>query len=239
MLKEKLIDYLPFHVFLVALTLFIGGPLGSHFEKVEPITGISFFITGAVLSFISGIIGLVYVFLGRFSMGIPSFILGLMPCAVIVFFMMQANELPLINDISTDLVSPPEYVHARTLGSNATQSMAFEKKNVPEIKKAYPSVKTAIFKTKDIQKVYKKALNISQYQLRWKVTKQDSKAYRIEAIDTSPLFKFKDDIVIRIQAEENQVIVDLRSRSRVGKGDMGANANRIKLFLEALNKEML
>ena len=53
---------------------------------------------------------------------------------------------------------------------------------------------------------------------------------RIEATDTTPLFGFKDDIVIRITPLEAASRVDVRSASREGLGDLGTNARRIRAF---------
>jgi hypothetical protein len=57
---------------------------------------------------------------------------------------------------------------------------------------------------------------------------------RIEATDTTLLFGFKDDIVIRVAAAGSGSRVDVRSLSRVGKSDFGVNANRIRKFLRQL-----
>ena len=45
------------------------------------------------------------------------------------------------------------------------------------------------------------------------------------------LVKSKDDIVIRIRPDGEGSIIDLRSISRVGLGDLGANAKRIETFI--------
>jgi len=58
--------------------------------------------------------------------------------------------------------------------------------------------------------------------------------FTLEASDTSLLFGFIDDVVLRIQADEQGTLVDMRSMSRVGKSDMGANAQRIQRFLADL-----
>ena len=55
---------------------------------------------------------------------------------------------------------------------------------------------------------------------------------RIEATDTTPWFGFKDDLVVRIRPGEVSS-VDVRSVSRVGQSDVGANAARIMKFIEA------
>ncbi len=57
---------------------------------------------------------------------------------------------------------------------------------------------------------------------------------RIEATDTTPWFGLKDDIVIRVSAQGNGSRVDIRSVSRVGRSDIGKNAQRIREFLQRL-----
>ena len=70
----------------------------------------------------------------------------------------------------------------------------------------------------------------------WEVYHQDINAGVIEAVDTTAVMGFKDDIVIRIRYEQGQSLVDLRSVSRVGRGDIGANANRIREFRKAFRR---
>jgi uncharacterized protein (DUF1499 family) len=68
-------------------------------------------------------------------------------------------------------------------------------------------------------------------QLGWKIFASDAQAGRIEAVDTTRLFGFKDDVVIRIRPHGSGSVIDLRSVSRVGGGDLGANADRIRRFV--------
>ena len=67
-------------------------------------------------------------------------------------------------------------------------------------------------------------------ELGWDVTRSDPENGAIEAIDVTALFRFVDDIVVRVRPAENGSVVDLRSKSRDGRGDMGANAARIRAF---------
>lgn len=50
----------------------------------------------------------------------------------------------------------------------------------------------------------------------------------IEATATTRLFKFKDDVTITVTREGNGSVVNVRSKSRIGKGDLGTNARRIR-----------
>ena len=70
--------------------------------------------------------------------------------------------------------------------------------------------------------------------LGWEVVNADRAAGRIEATDTTFWFGFKDDVVVRIRPADNGSRVDLRSVSRVGGGDIGANAARIRAFSSRL-----
>ena len=56
----------------------------------------------------------------------------------------------------------------------------------------------------------------------------------LEATATSGWFGFKDDIAIRIRAVEGATRVDMRSISRVGLSDLGANARRVSSFMDEL-----
>jgi uncharacterized protein (DUF1499 family) len=65
----------------------------------------------------------------------------------------------------------------------------------------------------------------------------DSAAGRIEATATTPWFGFKDDVVIRVEPAEGGSRVDVRSVSRVGGSDVGANAARIRAYLDKVRAE--
>lgn len=54
---------------------------------------------------------------------------------------------------------------------------------------------------------------------------------RIEAVARTRLFGFRDDVVIRIIGSATESRVDVRSASRIGLHDLGANAQRIVGFL--------
>ena len=56
---------------------------------------------------------------------------------------------------------------------------------------------------------------------------------RVEATATTFWFGFKDDVVVRVREYETGSKIDVRSVSRVGASDLGANAARIERFLNA------
>jgi uncharacterized protein DUF1499 len=67
----------------------------------------------------------------------------------------------------------------------------------------------------------------------WAIVTNDEATGRIEATETSFWFDFKDDVMIRIQpTEEGGSRIDVRSTSRVGLSDLGANAKRVRNLLD-------
>ena len=55
----------------------------------------------------------------------------------------------------------------------------------------------------------------------------------IQAIATTRILRFKDDVTITVGSDST---VNMRSRSRIGKGDLGANARRIADFQARLRE---
>jgi uncharacterized protein (DUF1499 family) len=68
----------------------------------------------------------------------------------------------------------------------------------------------------------------------WEVMQEDRATGVIQAVATTPLMHFKDDVTITVTPDGDGTKVGVRSHSRVGKGDLGANAKRIRLFQAAL-----
>jgi uncharacterized protein (DUF1499 family) len=69
----------------------------------------------------------------------------------------------------------------------------------------------------------------------WDLVAADASDGRIEATDTTFWFRFKDDVIVRIRPSgSGGSRVDVRSLSRVGGGDVGTNAARIRNYLAEL-----
>ena len=60
----------------------------------------------------------------------------------------------------------------------------------------------------------------------------------IQAVHSTKLFHFKDDVTIRIKRQGGTTRVSVRSKSRVGKADLGQNARTIRQFLGELDAQL-
>jgi len=72
--------------------------------------------------------------------------------------------------------------------------------------------------------------------MNWDIVSQNMRSGIIEAVASTVVFNFKDDIVIRIQSTKLGSIIDIRSHSRIGRSDRGVNAARIIEFTERFNQ---
>ncbi|MFN0107883.1 MAG: DUF1499 domain-containing protein [Blastocatellia bacterium] len=91
--------------------------------------------------------------------------------------------------------------------------------------------------TQPMEKVFAAALEVSQAQ-GWELREAKPNQGIIEAIATTRLLKFKDDVTITVSNEGSSTVVNVRSKSRIGKGDMGTNARRIRAFQMELAKKL-
>ena len=87
------------------------------------------------------------------------------------------------------------------------------------------------------ERVFDAALATAQ-ALGWEVTARDRDQGEIRAVATTRVFRFKDDVTITIGREGEGVVVNVRSHSRIGKGDLGTNARRIRQFQAELAKRI-
>jgi uncharacterized protein (DUF1499 family) len=97
----------------------------------------------------------------------------------------------------------------------------------------YPDLKPQAFALPADQ-VFDAAAATARAQERWEVGKEDRAAGTIEAVATTRLWRFKDDVTITVKPDGAATTVVVRSRSRIGKGDLGANARRIRAYQAAL-----
>jgi len=72
---------------------------------------------------------------------------------------------------------------------------------------------------------------------RWKLVSASMELGEIKAEVETRLFRFVDDVTVHI-SKDNPVVVNVRSKSRIGKGDLGKNAQNISLFLDTLQQRM-
>ncbi|MCB5162189.1 DUF1499 domain-containing protein [Marinomonas algarum] len=149
-------------------------------------------------------------------------------------FYVQRINLPSISDITTDTKQPPAYLNVNFIRKSQENDLYYNPEWAPIQKAHYPNVKP-LFSTKEKSEVYQFAEKLVQDR-GWEIVARYSAAGIIEATARTPIFGFRDDVVIRlINVDGDRVKVDMRSCSRVGRGDFGVNAQRIESFMGDLS----
>lgn len=147
-----------------------------------------------------------------------------------LYMYMQLRSLPPIHDISTDTANPPAFDAVVPLRRGARNPVDYVPATAAEQRQGYPDIVPLTLPVTPAV-----AFDIAERAARamgWQVVAAPADKLRIEAIDTSLLFGFKDDIVVRITAQGSGSVVDVRSLSRVGGSDFGANARRVRAYLK-------
>ena len=161
--------------------------------------------------------------------------LSLLPIIGLGSQVVTARSVPAIHNISTDTVDPPNFERIAQIRTPEDNPLEYNSKELAALQQAaYPAVKT-LYTSMSKGEAHDRALVLAQV-FGWDIVDRHATTGTIEATETTALWQFKDDIVIRVREHENGVVIDLRSVSRVGQSDLGANAKRIEKFLAAFEE---
>jgi uncharacterized protein (DUF1499 family) len=191
-----------------------------------------------VFSGLLGIVAVALIYFTRIRKGMLQFrILAVVagaPFFIVLFSAAPGLSYPPINDITTDLADPPQFKAALELPANEGRDMTYPQDFIKVVEQKYPDVEALVL-DESPERVFRRVLELVESKKGWTVTADDPAAYTIEGTVTSYFFGFVDDFVIRVSNAGGKAKVDMRSKSRDGRGDLGANAKRIKAFFEELS----
>ena len=230
---------------LGALVIIFAGPIsrlgvwhwGTALSMMR--TSVPVLLGGAGLSLLGVVIG---IFTKRHSLIVPGLSATILVGGLV--FMLSGmrssgGENP-IHDLTTDFSNPPAISAAANadrknpasyVGSNPAKRDGGETvRQVQE--RIYPDLQP-LFVRKDPAIVFDAALATAK-DLGFAIVHSDKDNGIIEATETSLWFGFIDDFIIRVRPEETGTRIDFRSKSRVGRSDLGANIKRIRTYREKL-----
>lgn len=226
---------------MAGLVALLSGP-GTSYGLWNYRTGISMFrwaayggIAGGALSLIGLVASLRIVILRGFLWALLGVIVSCLLTGLGLHWKQLAESVPRIHDITTDTENPPEFVAILRLIRSDENSPAYGGAEVAAQQlKAYPDIVPLLLPVPADQ-AFEKALAVAR-RLGWQIIDTDKSMGRIEALDTTFWFGFKDDVVIRLKQKNSGSRVDIRSKSRIGVSDLGKNAERIREFLSAMKE---
>ncbi|HEV8714039.1 MAG TPA: DUF1499 domain-containing protein [Candidatus Binatia bacterium] len=166
-----------------------------------------------------------------FSRALVGLLVGLVVVGIPWQWWRKAQQVPPIHDITTDTETPPAFVAILPLRTGAANPADY---GGPELaaqqRTGYPDLSPLTLQATP-QQAFERAL-AAAHAMGWEIVAAEPAGGRIEATATTFWFGFKDDVVVRITPTDSGSRVDVRSVSRVGRSDVGTNAQRIKAYLE-------
>jgi uncharacterized protein (DUF1499 family) len=221
----------------------LAGALLAYTGIVRPFTGFKLFGAALPASLGAVLIGIVGFALARSddarsdrARARQALIAGVAMIAVFVLASLPGRGRPRINDITTDPSDPPSFLAATRDPANAGRDMSYPPDFAARQQKGYPSL-APISVVGAPAEVLPRALATAE-TLGWTIVASDPAAGTFEARQTSAIFHFVDDVSVRVRpdpADASKSRIDVRSKSRDGKGDLGVNAKRIDAFAKAIS----
>lgn len=229
---------------VIAVILLASGPLGYKYgiATLQPsllsllvslLTAVLVFLAGLVMVFVASRNELVR----NRNLVLIAMGLSLIPMLVMGPQIQAARSVPPIHDITTDTADPPQFDAIVDLRAETDNSLEYGSEQLPAEElaamqeRAYPEVRSLETELSVAEALERAATVLEDQGLE--VVHVDDERGTVEAVATTFWFGFKDDLIVRVRQGDAGAVVDVRSVSRVGQSDIGANAARIRKFLEA------
>ena len=224
----------------IAVPLILG-PLGAWSGVLRPDTGLFLVGMGVFLALASGIAlggAAAYATVNGRAWRRSALRAALLPIAVVAVSIAFLRERggPAISDVSTDLSDRPRFAADPPREPLEAQALEARLEDfAAKQREAYPEV-APLMLARPPAEAFARARATAAGMPGWVLVREDPDALELEATATTPIFRFVDDVSIRVRAVAEGSRVDARSRSRLGRADFGANAARIREFIGALQR---
>jgi uncharacterized protein (DUF1499 family) len=226
---------------LAALTLLMSG-IGTRAQLWSFRTGFELLRWSARAGLLAAGLAVIFLLIPKLrqrsavALGV-AIIIGLLTAYVPWSWQRRGRAAPPIHDITTDTERPPEFVAVLPLRADAPNEAGYGGAEIAsQQRQAYPDLQPLVLNVQP-DSAFVLARNAAE-RMGWEIVAADSSAKRIEATATTRWFGFKDDVVVRIEPAPTGSRIDVRSVSRVGRGDVGTNARRIRAYLRRLEESV-
>ena len=235
----RLYRHFPLVLAIAAALMLLATGLGTRAGLWTFRTGFTVLKYAAYLGIATTLLAIVALLIPRWRTGhLLSLLVALIVSAAVVYvpwsWRRKARSVPPIHDISTDTERPPEFVAVLPLRADAPNPPEYAgAEAAAQQHAAYPDIQPVTLQTQP-GAAFRAALAAAG-DMGWEIVAADSAGGRIEATATTTWFGFKDDVVIRVEPGPQGSRIDVRSKSRVGGSDVGANAARIRKYMAKLS----
>ncbi len=151
----------------------------------------------------------------------------------------KALTYPALADISTDTDDPPIFIKALIARGPDSRPLTSPTEGQAELQReAYPDIVPRHYALEP-GRAFDAALALIRDR-GWPILDQRPPAgpegdWNIEAVASTPIFGFRQDVIVRIEPDGDGSLVDMRCAARNGTHDLGAGATRIRDFFADLD----
>lgn len=232
-----------FSIVSVPILIIVGiGHRGGLMSATQAFATLALGFTCAGLGVIAGLGALEAIWRdGRKGLGpaVRGLILGSLVLVLPAYGAIKLVTEPRLHDISTDLDDPPAFVLALADRPDDAQPLDNPDDDAIALQEdAYPDIVSRHYPVGPVR-VFDDASTVVGAR-GWRLLGgqrpgEGDLGGRIEAVASTMVFGFRDDVVIRIEPDGEGTLVDMRSAARNGAHDLGVNADRIRAFLRDLD----
>jgi hypothetical protein len=198
-------------------------------------------IAGLLIAIAIAVGAIVRIWFGGQTGAAQAFAAILIAClglAVPGFYLSKAALLPALTEVET---TPEEPLEFRALAAQRpADANPLEDPDEAEVEaqiEAYPDIGPMVIE-RSAPEVFS-IVNEAVDRLGWTIALNEAPGEtgvgRIEATDRTLIMGFTDDVLIQVKGDDAHAIVDVRSVSRYGMTDLGANAKRIRKLFDEVN----
>ena len=170
----------------------------------------------------------------------PRLLIGVALIAYPAYLGVKAYRLPAIYDITTDPIDPPRFEAIARLRPRDANPVTYAGLYAAEQQRAaYSDIepdrsppRRRRRPTTPCSRSSPNANGTSSMRGRRRPRRTSTREGRIEAIARTPILGFRDDVVVRVRATQDGARIDVRSASRYGRHDLGANAARVRSLID-------
>ena len=225
----------------------LGIVLHRVFSLPTPVA-LNLFLTGFAGGAIAVLLGLAAIVIiwrqgcGGALSATAGILIGLLLLAWPAVIVPYSMTLPKMNDVTTDAQVPPRFVALAKSRPKDANSPAYPGVTFTRLQmEAYPDIRPVVVARSAAETF--EVLEETVRRLRWDVVATEAPQGRgkpgtIEAVERTLVLGFYDDIAIRIDGDQRETRIDIRSASRYGQHDLGRNAARVRSFFKELQSRL-
>jgi len=228
---------------LFSICLAIVALAAHRFGPMPTLTAFNLVIlafAGAVIALVLGLSAAVYIWRQGCAGGIRVAIGLMLALALLSWplaFLSAYRDLPSINDVTTDAVSPPSFVELVKLRGPGTNTSTYPVTYAKLQAVAYPDLKP-MYIDRPVEETFEIARE-AVFRQKMTIVREQAPEGRakpgvIEAVDRTVVFGLYDDIAVRVDGDATRSRIDLRSASRFGRHDLGRNAERMRRLMREI-----